>query len=338
MTKERSSVPPSGPSSSTANALRSVASRSDSQEPNQVAVVVPCFNEELTIAKVVSDFRNVLPQASVYVFDNNSTDRTTEEATQAGAIVVHSPQQGKGNVIRHIFQAIEADIYILVDGDDTYPAAAAPAMIEELKRNQLDMLVGVRLGEYQKGAFRRFHLFGNTVISWLISVSFRTKLKDVLSGYRALSRDFVAMVPIRAEGFEVETEMTLQALSKRLRVGETPVAYGSRPPGSISKLDTLSDGVLILRSILMLLRDYRPFVFFSTLGLVFAASSLVAGSAPVQDYIETRYVLHVPRAILASGLAILSLLSFAVGLILDTISRFHQETVELLRPILRKRR
>ncbi|MEO1934923.1 MAG: hypothetical protein ABGX04_09095, partial [Myxococcales bacterium] len=231
-----------------------------------------------------------------------------------------------------------ADIYILVDGDDTYQAAAAPGMIEELENEQLDMLVGIRLGEYKDGAFRRFHLFGNTVISGLISVFFRRKLKDVLSGYRILSRDFVEIVPIRARGFEVETEMTLQALSKRLRVGETAVLYGSRPPGSISKLDTFSDGTLILRSIIMLLRDYRPLVFFSGLSVLFGLTALVAGIAPVQDYIETRYVLHVPRAILASGLAILSLLSFAAGLILDTISRFHQETLELLRPILRKNR
>jgi glycosyltransferase involved in cell wall biosynthesis len=306
-------------------------------EPNHVAVIIPCYNEEPSVAKVVADFRRELPNATIYVFDNNSTDRSVAEATRAGAVVIRSPEQGKGNVMRHSFQVVDADIYVIVDADDTYRAAAAPAMIEQLKRDDLDMLVGVRLGEYQSGAFRRFHLFGNTLISSLISLFFKTHLSDVLSGYRILSRTFVEIVPIRARGFEIETEITLQALSKRLRVAETEVAYGSRGEGSVSKLSTASDGLLILRSILMLFRDYRPLVFFSILGFGFAIGSLLAGLAPVQDYIETRYVLHVPRAILAAGLATLSLLSFTAGLILDTISRFHQETVEMLKPNSRKR-
>jgi glycosyltransferase involved in cell wall biosynthesis len=303
----------------------------------RVAVVIPCYNEEPSIAKVVRDFRAELPDATIYVFDNNSTDRSFEEATRADAVVVRSPDQGKGNVMRHIFQTVEADIYVVVDGDDTYSASAVTSMIEEFERDHLDMLVGVRLGEFQHGAFRRFHLFGNNLISRLISVFFDTRLSDVLSGYRILSRNFVEIVPIRARGFEVETEITLQALTKRLRISETEVAYGRRGEGSVSKLSTASDGLLILRSILMLFRDYRPLFFFSTLGLIFAMCSLLAGLAPVRDYIETRYVLHVPRAILAAGLATLSLLSFTAGLILDTISRFHQETVEMMKNHLRKR-
>lgn len=303
----------------------------------QVAVVIPCFNEEPSIAKVVKDFRAELPDAAIYVFDNNSTDRSAEEAATAGAIVVPSPDQGKGNVMQHIFKVVEADLYVVVDGDDTYRASAVTTMIEELERRQLDMLVGARLGEFQSGAFRRFHLFGNNLISGMISLFFDTRLSDVLSGYRILSRDFVEIVPIRARGFEVETEITLQALSKRMRIGETEVAYGSRGEGSESKLSTASDGILIMRSILMLFRDYRPLFFFSTLGLIFAVCSLLSGIAPVRDYIETRYVLHVPRAILAAGLATLSLLSFTAGLILDTISRFHQETVEMMKHHLRKK-
>jgi glycosyltransferase involved in cell wall biosynthesis len=295
-----------------------------------VAVVLPCFNEEASIATVVRDFAKALPDATVYVFDNNSTDRSFEEATRAGAVVVRSPAQGKGNVLRHMVRAVDADIYVLADGDDTYPAEAAPALISKLVEEQLDMLVGTRLEEYEDEAFRRFHLFGNMVISGLISFFFRTQLKDVLSGYRILSRRFVEIVPFRASGFEVETEMTLQALNKRLRIAETSIHYRSRGDGSISKLTTGNDGLLILRSIMMLFRDYRPLVFFSTLGLMFAICSLLSGLAPVRDFVETGLVLHVPRAILAAGLAVLSMLSFAAGVILDTISRLHLETLEIL--------
>jgi len=307
-------------------------------DASRVAVVIPCFNEASTIAKVVREFSAALPDAKIYVFDNNSTDRSFEEADRAGAIVIRSREQGKGNVLRHMVRVVDADIYVLTDGDDTYPAEAAGSMIEELQNDQLDMLVGMRLREYEEGAFRRYHLFGNTVISRMISLFFRTRLEDVLSGYRVLSRRFVEIVPFQARGFEVETEMTLQALNKRLRVAETPIRYRSRPEGSVSKLTTANDGLLILRSIVMLFRDYRPLVFFSTLGVVFAVCSLIAGYAPVRDYIETQYVLHVPRAILAAGLSILSLLSFTAGLILDTISRLHLETLEIMSVNTRKTR
>lgn len=295
-----------------------------------VAVVIPCYNEEISVGKVVRDFSTALPHADVYVIDNNSTDRTVEEAAKAGAIVVHCPEQGKGHVLRQMAQDIEADIYVVVDGDDTYPAEEAPRMIDKLLSERVDMVVGSRLRDYDEVAFRRFHLIGNNVISGMISFFFSTRLRDVLSGYRILSRRFVQRVPFRARGFEVETEMTLQALHKRLRVVETDIAYRSRMEGSVSKLTTTSDGLLILRSIMMLFRDYRPLLFFTWLGALFAISSLAAGFEPVRDYIETRYVLHVPRAILAAGLAVLSLLSLTAGLILDTISRLHLETLEML--------
>jgi hypothetical protein len=309
----------------------------EASEP-RIAVVIPCFDEAATIGKVVRDFAAALPRAQVVVFDNNSTDGSGEIARAAGAQVIASPLQGKGNVLRHMARALDADVYVLVDGDDTYPASAAPDLVARLRRDDLDMLVGARLAGHEEGAFRRFHHEGNRLISRLISLLFRTRLSDVLSGYRVLSREFVRIVPIRMGGFEVETEMTLQALSKRLRVAEVPVPYRRRPPGSASKLSTSSDGLLILRCIVLLFKDYRPLVFFGALGAGFALASLLAGIAPIRDYIESRYVHHVPLAILAAGLAILSTVCLTAGLILDTISRLHQETIDLWRRQLREPR
>jgi glycosyltransferase involved in cell wall biosynthesis len=297
----------------------------------RIAVVIPCYDEAATIRKVVEDFRKALPEADVWVFDNNSRDESAAIAEAAGARVVRSPLQGKGHVVRHMADVVDADFYVLVDGDDTYPADAAPEMVQRAQREGLDMLVGARLEEFEAGAFRPFHRAGNQLISWLIRMLFRTRLRDVLSGYRVLSRTFVDLVRLRRPGFEVETEMTLQALTKRLRVAEMPVHYGRRPQGSESKLDTWSDGFLIARCILMLFKDYKPLVFFSSLAGLLALAALIAGSAPVRDFIEIRYVLHVPRAILAAGLGILSIIFLTAGLILDTIARFHEETLDLWR-------
>jgi len=270
------------------------------------AVVIPCFNEAFTVRKVVEDFSRALPDAVIYVFDNNSTDQTAQIARDAGATVVRSPIQGKGNVIRHMSRVVDADVYILVDGDDTYPAAAVSAMLERFRRDDLDMLVGTRLEGFEKRSFRPFHRFGNRFISWLVSMLFGKGLTD---------------------GFEVETEMTLQALTKHLAVGEMPVEYGSRPEQNPSKLNTWGDGWLILKCMALLFKDYRPLVFFSGVSIILAIASLIAGSAPVRDYIEISYVLHVPRAILAASLAVLSLIALTAGLILDTVVRLHEETV-----------
>src|SRR5262245_13052361 len=253
----------------------------------RVAVVIPCYDEATTIRKVVEDFRKALPEAEIFVFDNNSRDESAGIARAAGAHVVPSPLQGKGHVVRHMADAVDADVYLLVDGDDTYPADAAPAMVRRLVEADLDMLVGARLEEYASGAFRPFHRAGNRLISWLIRVLFRAQLVDVLSGYRALSRTFVDLVRLRRAGFEVETEMTLQALAKRLRVAEMPVRYGVRPQGSESKLDTWSDGFLIARCIFMLFKDYKPLVFFSWLSFFVGAAALAAGSAPILGYLHT---------------------------------------------------
>jgi glycosyltransferase involved in cell wall biosynthesis len=304
----------------------------------RIAIVIPCLNEARSIRKVIDDFMRVVPEATVYVFDNNSTDRTAEIAREAGATVIHSPNQGKGNVIRHMSRVIDADIYMLVDGDDTYSADAAPKMLERFQSEHLDMLVGTRLDGFEKGSFRAFHQFGNRLISGLVSLLFRKRLTDVLSGYRVLSRTFVNMVYLRRGGFEVETEMTLQALTKRLAIGEISIEYGSRPADSPSKLNTWGDGWLIVKCIVLLFKDYRPLVFFVGLAGLLAMASLIVGSAPIRDYIETAYVLHVPRAILASGLAILALTALTAGLILDTVVRLHEETVEFWKQQLDDRR
>ena len=304
----------------------------------RVAVVIPCYDEATTIRKVVEDFRKALPEAEIFVFDNNSRDGSGEIARAAGARVVLSPLQGKGHVVRHMADVVDADVYLLVDGDDTYPAEAAPELVRRLREGDLDMLVGARLEGYESGAFRPFHQAGNRLISWLIRVLFRARLGDVLSGYRALSRTFVDLVRLSRSGFEVETEMTLQALAKRLRVAETPVRYGRRPEGSESKLDTWSDGFLIARSILMLFKDYKPLFFFTALSLLLALAALASGSAPVLDFVHTGLVLHVPRAILAAALGTLSIIFLTAGLILDTIAKYHEETIGLWRRAFRSRR
>jgi len=298
-------------------------------EAPRVAVLIPCYNEAVTIEKVVKDFARELPQARIYVFDNNSRDGSGEIARRAGAEVTLSPGQGKGKVIRHMLDMVDADVYVLVDGDDTYPADAAPEMLARFQRDHLDMLVGARLESYEEGAFRPFHRVGNHLISRLISLLFQTRLGDVLSGYRVFSQAFVRVVRTRSRGFEVETEMTLQALSKGLNIAEMPVRYVRRPAGSTSKLSTWSDGFLIFKCILLLFRDYKPLVFFTALALLLALASLITGSAPIRDFIEMRLVLHIPRAILAAALGILSLTCLTAGLILDMIARFHQETIEL---------
>jgi glycosyltransferase involved in cell wall biosynthesis len=300
-----------------------------------VAVVVPCYNEQLTVAKVVADFTQALPGAQILVYDNNSSDETALRASQAGAIVRHAPREGKGNVVRQMFEEVDARIYVMVDGDDTYPAEAAPELIAELHKTGADMVVGIRMLSFASGSFRRFHQFGNHLVASLISRLFSAKVTDVLSGYRVFSRAFVKTVPLMSAGFEIETEMTLQALAKRFVIKELPIAYGRRPEGSRSKLDTWSDGFLVLKSIAMIFKDYKPLLFFSCLSGLLLVITLIAGLAPVLDYVRERYVLHLPLAILATGMGILSALSLTIGLILHTISRYHNENFELLRRLRR---
>ena len=293
-----------------------------------VAVLIPCYNEEITIRKVVEDFRRALPGAALYVFDNDSTDRTAAIAREAGAIVVPSPRRGKGHVVRHMFQSVEAESYLMVDGDDTYPADQAERLLEAFRAGGVDMIGGARIARPEEGAFRRFHRFGNRLVARLIASLFRVPATDVMSGYRVFSRGFVKSIPLLSSGFEIETEMTLQAAAKGYLFKEVPIGYGKRPAGSHSKLDTWSDGFLVLRTILLIVKDYKPLVFFALLSLFFALLSIASGWGPVQDYMNTGTVPRFPSAILAAALGILSFVSLAVGFILDTLARFQREQFE----------
>jgi glycosyltransferase involved in cell wall biosynthesis len=290
----------------------------------RIAVVVPCYNEEITVGKVVRDFRKALPDAEIYVFDNCSRDRTAEVARAAGAAVIHSPLQGKGHVVRHAFRVIDADCLVMVDGDDTYPAEDCPRLIEPVVKDGFDMVVGTRLQVHDGGAFRRFHLFGNHMLSKLVSLLFGQKITDMLSGYRVFSRNFVERVPLHSKGFEIETDLTLQTVSKGFSVREIPVSYRARPKGSHSKLSTFSDGALILRFIFRLIKDEKPLPFFTLLAFFCFGFGLVSGWAPIMDYLEHSYVYKVPRAILAASLMLLSAVLFGVGLILDSQVRYFQ--------------
>lgn len=296
---------------------------------------MPCYNEELTVAGVVRDFARALPGARICVFDNASTDATAARAREAGAEVIHSPRRGKGNVLRHMSNVIDADLYVMADGDGTYDAAAAPRLIGRFRESGADMLVATRLEQHAPGAFRIFHRLGNHLVSRLVSTLFRAPVTDILSGYRILSRDLVKLVRLRAEGFEVETELTLQALAKRFTVIEAPVAYRERPQGSHSKLDTWGDGYVILKCLFLLFKDYKPLVFFAAIALLLALASILSGSGPVLEFYRTGLVNQVPRAILAAGLGTLATIALAVGLILDTVSKYHEETIELWRQQIR---
>jgi glycosyltransferase involved in cell wall biosynthesis len=301
----------------------------------RIAVLIPCYNEELTVAKVVLDFRNHLPSARIIVFDNRSTDATSARALEAGAEVVLSPRKGKGFVVQQMFETIEADWLIMVDGDATYPASHAQMLLSEAISNGIDMMVGRRVTPKEElgKAYRPMHQLGNQMVCALIGSTFGSPIKDVFSGYRVFNRAFAKTVPLRAGGFEIEVEMTLQALSKGFRVEERDIPYGSRPEGSKSKLNTYRDGMIVLWTFASICRSYRPGLFFGLFSLLFAMASFGTGIAPILDYIQFQYVYKVPLAILATGLAMLSALSAAIGLILQSQLRYHNETHKLLRRI-----
>lgn len=295
-----------------------------SQTPLKVAVLVPCFNEATTIAQVVADFRAALPDGTVYVFDNNSTDDTVRRAREAGARVGAESRQGKGNVVRRMFADIEADIYVLVDGDGTYDAAAAPGLVRRLTEEGVDLVNGMRVGEAGL-RHRTGHQFGNLMLSSLVSWIFGSQVRDMLSGYKVLSRRFVKSFPAMSRGFEIETELTVHALELRLPTVEMETAYRSRPEGSVSKLSTLGDGIRILRTIVKLVREERPFQFFTMVALVLAIGSLVLFAPVFETYLETGLVPRLPTVVLSMGLMLSAMLSFATGLMLDTVTRGRQE-------------
>jgi glycosyltransferase involved in cell wall biosynthesis len=298
----------------------------------KIAVLIPCYNEEPTIAKVVSDFRRELPEADVYVYDNNSRDRTAEVAAAAGAIVRREPRQGKGNVVRSMFRGIDADVYIMVDGDDTYPAEFVHDLIAPIVRGEADMVIGDRHsnGSYTKENKRPFHNFGNNLVKWLINALFHSDLRDIMTGYRAFNRLFVKNMPVASEGFEIETEMTLHALDKKFRIVEIPIDYRDRPEGSFSKLNTFSDGMRVLRTVFWIFKDYKPLAFFSTAAIVFFVLGLLVGVPVITEFIATHQIAKIPSAILAVGFMMLASISVTCGFILDTIVRQHRDVYQLL--------
>jgi glycosyltransferase involved in cell wall biosynthesis len=302
---------------------------------SHIAVLIPCYNEELTVASVVADFKKHLPTAKIYVFDNRSTDSTSTRAREAGAEVVPSPKKGKGFVVQQMFESVDADWFIMVDGDATYPASHASMLLSEAIANGVDMMVGRRVTPKEElgKAYRPMHQFGNQMVCGLIGTAFGSPIQDVFSGYRIFNRSFAKTVPLRAGGFEIEVEMTLQALSKGYRVEERDVPYGSRPEGSKSKLNTYRDGLIVLWTFASICRSYRPGLFFGLFAMFFALASLAAGVGPIIDYMQFQYVYKIPLAILATGLALLSALSAAIGLILQTQLRYHNEIHKLLRGI-----
>ncbi len=294
----------------------------------RVAVLIPCYNEEVAICQVVADFRAALPQAEIHVFDNNSTDLTAQYATEAGAIV-HSVQlKGKGNVVRRMFADVEADAYVMADGDDTYHAQTAREMVDRLLAGRLDMVVGRRVSDEQE-AYRAGHRFGNWMLTEFVARLFGRLFTDILSGYRVFSRRFAKSFPAQAIGFEIETELTVHALELRMPIGEVDTPYKSRPEGSFSKLSTYRDGFRILGTIFKLFRQERPLAFFGGLGVVFALLALLLALPLFTTYVQTGLVPRIPTAILVTGMMLASVLSVACGLILDTVTKGRQEIKRL---------
>ncbi|SFB37400.1 Glycosyltransferase involved in cell wall bisynthesis [Collimonas sp. OK607] len=300
----------------------------------KIAVILPAYNEELTIAETIRAFREALPEAVIYVVNNNSRDRTREIAGQVlqelacPGRVIDEPRQGKGSALRRAFIEIDADIYVLADADLTYPAYQARELMAPVIEGRADMVVGDRRsnGDYARENQRSFHSFGNGLVQWMVNRLFHARLVDIMSGYRVFSRDFVKTYPVLAEGFQIETDMTLHALHKRMRIVEIPVSYKDRPAGSVSKLNTLSDGTRVLFAIAQIFRYYRPLAFFSVLSIIMLLLGFSAGIPVFDDWIQYRYIYHVPLAILATGLCIAAVMALGIGLILDSVA--HQQRLE----------
>ena len=296
-----------------------------------IAVIIPCYNEALTIGKVIDDFRSELPEATAYVYDNNSTDGTAEIARTRGAIVKYEPRQGKGNVCRQMFRDIDADCYLMVDGDDTYPAESARSLCAPILAGEADMVVGDRLsnGTYAQQNARAFHGFGNDLVRAMIRWIYGYGFEDVMTGYRAMSRPFVKTFPVLSEGFQIETELSIHAVDRRWRIADVPVEYRNRPEGSVSKLNTVRDGLKVIAMIGTLFKDYRPLKFFSLVALLFCIGGLCAGIPVVTEYLATGLVPRFPTAILAVALMFMAALSLATGFILDAVAKVERKQWEL---------
>lgn len=297
----------------------------------EIAVLIPCYNEELTIAKVITDFKKELPESKIYVYDNNSSDNTSKIALENGAIVKKEYIQGKGNVIRSMFRDIDADIYIMIDGDDTYPANFVHSLMKPILDNEADIVIGDRHsnGTYKDENKRPMHIFGNNLVKGLINNIFKANLKDIMTGYRVFNKKFVKNMPINSSGFEIETEMTLHTLDKKFILKEIPIEYRDRPEGSFSKLNTYSDGIKVLKTILWVFKDYRPLAFFTLLSSIFLILGLLMGIPVLIEFFETSIISKIPSAILSVGLMIISVLSLFSGFILDTIVKQHREDYSL---------
>ena len=297
----------------------------------EVAVLIPCYNEEVTIAKVVDDFKAALPGAPIYVYDNNSKDATARIATEHGAIVVAEPRQGKGNVVRQMFRDIEAECYLMVDGDDTYPAEAARELCDPILAGTADMTVGDRLsnGTYGKENKRAFHGFGNDLVRFMIKWIYGYTFDDVMTGYRAFSRNFVKTFPVLSEGFQIETELSIHAVDRRMRIADVPIVYRDRPEGSVSKLSTFSDGFKVITTIGSLFKNYRPLKFFSLVALLLLVIGLILGIPVIGEFLATGLVPRLPTALLATAFVFLASLSFVCGLILDTVAKVGRKQWEL---------
>lgn len=306
---------------------------------DKIAVLIPCYNEGRTIEKVVKDFKKNLPEAVIYVYDNNSTDNTAEAAAGAGAIVRRECRQGKGNVIRSMFRDIDARCYIMADGDDTYPAEYAGKMVSEILDGRADMVIGDRLSAtYYQVNKRPMHNLGNRLVCGTINVLFHSHIRDIMTGYRAFSWEFVKSFPVLSRGFEIETEMSIHTLDKNFRVTEIPVEYRDRPEGSVSKLHTLRDGSRVIRTIISLFKDYKPLVFFGVLSLVCMLVSVVMFFPVLLEYFETHVVPRFPTLIVSGFLMVAGLLLLSCGIILDVVGKKHRQLFELYLNLLRQKK
>lgn len=298
---------------------------------NKIAVLIPCYNESKTIGKVVNDFKSVLPEADVYVYDNNSSDHTDEIAREAGAIVRYERRQGKGNVMRSMFRDIDADCYLMIDGDDQMPSDIAPEMCRMVIEDGVDMVIGNRLStNYKEVNSRSFHNFGNVLVLKLVNKIFRAKIGDIMSGYRAMSRNFVKHFPVLSGGFEIETEMTIHALDKNFYIQEVPFVFRNRPEGSESSMNTYVDGAKVLLTIARLFRDYRPFLFFSIITLFLLLIAAVGFIPVMVDYVETGLVPRFPTLIVCGLLTLLAFMFFFCGITLEVLTKKHRQLFEIL--------
>lgn len=297
---------------------------------NKIAVLIPCYNESKTIEKVVKDFKRELPNADIYVYDNNSKDNTAEIAKKAGAIVKHEYMQGKGNVIRRMFREIDADCYLMADGDDTYPAEHAKEMCDLILEGKAEMVVGDRLSStYFTENKRMFHNFGNVLVRFLVNRTFKSNVRDIMTGYRAFSKTFVKSFPVISGGFEIETEMTIHALDKKMKLENVLIDYRDRPEGSVSKLNTVSDGVKVLKTIATLFKQYRPFTFFTILSILCLLVGVAFFIPPLLGYLDTGLVEKFPSLIAASFFGIIAIQLFVGGLVLESIARKDRQNFEL---------